>query len=243
MLQTSYAGFGAAPSPMLVRLQRALVLLGIVTHDSQLRVATDGITGPGTAKAVNHALLAYLKTAPAQYRTGKLTPAQIAAAAGTLAALVEAEAHRRGGAPAGKAPAGKVPAGKAPAGKITVTAKKPPPTKPVPSKAIAALQTAVRALGLRFKDSAVSAVARDGIIGPKTIAATNRALVKYAPTAPAHYRTGKLTGTEILIMAPGLTAILTAAKGPPSRAIPAARGPSPAAAKLQSMSLVRKSVV
>lgn len=75
----------------------------------------------------------------------------------------------------------------------------PPPTKPPPrakSAAATTLQRAVTSLGARANDPALR-IKVDGIIGPKTATAVNRALTRYADAAPANLRTGKLSVAQI----------------------------------------------
>ena len=80
------------------QLQADLVTLGKIVKDSTLEaVKVDGLPGPKTATAVNRALSKYATSAPATYRTGKLTLAAVKADGGTLIALLEAEIKRRGG--------------------------------------------------------------------------------------------------------------------------------------------------
>lgn len=229
------AAVPAATKAAILRLQRALSALGTQIKDSSLKISADGAMGPKTAAATNRAFTVHLGAgqAPAQYRTGSLTQAQITSQAATLAGLVETEVRRR--QTAAKAPAkaaAKPAAAKAPAkqgtslvdklvatqavvtaatplvktGKQIYTAVKKKPADTTPIKA---LQLALTALGTQIKDSALK-IAADGVIGPKTVAAVNRAFTKHlgAGQAPAQYRTGKLTQAQVVSVAATLTTLL-----------------------------------
>jgi len=82
------------------RLQTALVLLGRIAGDSALAgLKINGVVASTTADATNRALTKHIGPgqAAAQYRTGKMPLSYIAANAGVLAPLIEAEVKRRGG--------------------------------------------------------------------------------------------------------------------------------------------------
>jgi len=190
MLQA--AGFGyafGAPNPVLQRLQRAVALLGLTVNDSALATKDDGIPGPNTTRVVNRALKLYTTTAPASMRTGILTTAQISAQASAISGAIEAEVNRRG------APSKRVPA---------PVAARQQAARPTPSDAVSVLQGMLRRLGVLRGDSILTSVAPapprppDGLIGPKTTTAANRALVRYATNAPANLRTGKLSQAEVV---------------------------------------------
>lgn len=78
-----------------------------------------------------------------------------------------------------------------------------PSVKPTPLAKIRRLQNALRGLANRVKDRAVSVVA-DGLIGPHTVAATNRALAVHAPG----FTSGGLTKVQIVRTAPQIAAYL-----------------------------------
>ena len=65
------------------------------------------------------------------------------------------------------------------------------------SSGVASLQTALIALGQKTGDATLSALVLDGLIGPKTTAATNRAFAMYVQGAPANYATGTLTQAQV----------------------------------------------
>ena len=111
--------------------------------------------------------------------------------------------------------------------------KAPPTAKPPAAKTAAAttLQVAVRELGKRANDAAL-VIAADGVIGPKTAAAVNRALTRYATTAPAALRTGNLSVAQIKEQAaPIAIAVEQAARAakPTPSAKPVAAAPTKAA--------------
>jgi hypothetical protein len=80
------------------------------------------------------------------------------------------------------------------------------------SQSVAALQTALVSLGKGIGDPTLMKVVVDGIMGPKTAAAVNRALTVHlgAGQAPSNLRSGALSQATISSMAPQITALLTA---------------------------------
>lgn len=80
------------------------------------------------------------------------------------------------------------------------------------SQAIGDLQTALVGLGKAIGDNALSKIAIDGVIGPKTAAATNRALTVHlgAGQAPANLRTGSLSQSVIVSQAQTITGLIDA---------------------------------
>jgi hypothetical protein len=78
-----------------------------------------------------------------------------------------------------------------------------PSVRPTPLAKIRRLQNALRSLANRVKDRAISVVA-DGLIGPHTVAATNRALAQYAPG----FTQGQLAKAQIVRSAPQIAAYL-----------------------------------
>lgn len=176
------AASAAAAAPAVstaasMALQSALRALGPLVKDNALVIKADGIIGQGTAAAVNRAFSRYVSGAPAALKTGKLSVAEIKMGVSSLtSALLTEIAKRKAVSPAKSAA---VPSG---------------PVSGKPTKAnVQRLQNAVRTLGQMVSDSALTAVAADGIIGPKTSAAINRALVQYVDGAPSQLRSGKLT--------------------------------------------------
>jgi hypothetical protein len=78
------------------------------------------------------------------------------------------------------------------------------------SPAIVDLQVALVALGKGAGDNTLKAIVVDGLIGPKTTAATNRAFTVHigAGQAAAEYRTGALTQSEVAALAARLAEIV-----------------------------------
>lgn len=78
------------------------------------------------------------------------------------------------------------------------------------SQSVMDLQSALVALGNGIRDGVLMKVAVDGLIGPKTAAATNRAMtVHLGPgQAPANLRTGSLSQSEIVSQADALTNLI-----------------------------------
>lgn len=236
-LEDSYSMLGAAKaSADVARIQRALAALAAATRDGRLSVKADGVTGPATAAAVNRAFTTHIGAgqAPAAYRTGKLTPAVIAdvAHASSIASLIEAEARRRGAAPAARAVAPARPAPKPPAARPAPRAVAPKTTpktgakpKATPNAAVTKMQHALNSLAQVAGDSSLT-IKVDGLMGPKTAAAVNRALVKHLPAAPAEARTGNLSQAMIVAAASELTATIEdeisrrMKKAPPAVATP-----------------------
>lgn len=90
--------FGAA-SQDVATLQNALVALGKGIGDTSLsKLTIDGLIGPKTTAATNRAFTVHLGSgqAPASYRTGAMSQAQVETSANTLAAYIETELVRRG---------------------------------------------------------------------------------------------------------------------------------------------------
>jgi len=78
-----------------------------------------------------------------------------------------------------------------------------PAHKPTPLAKVRRLQNALRGLAKRVKDRAISVVA-DGLVGPHTVAATNRAMAMYAPG----FSTAQLTRGDVIRRAPQIAAYL-----------------------------------
>ena len=92
------------------------------------------------------------------------------------------------------------------------------------SSAIGNLQAALVALGKGIGDPTLMKIAVDGVIGPKTVAATNRALtVHLGPgQAPANLRTGALSQDEVASSASQITQLIAAEVSRRGFAAPAA---------------------
>jgi len=80
------------------------------------------------------------------------------------------------------------------------------------SQAILDLQTALATLGKGIGDTSLSKLALDGLIGPKTTAAANRALTVHLGSgqAPANLRTGSLSQAVVVSQAPQITQLILA---------------------------------
>lgn len=167
----------AASANDLRDLQQGLIALGTKFRDKVLAIKADGKMGPKTAAAVNRALVQYVPTAPLELRSGRLTPAQILAQVSPIKAVVVATVNQRSGLAPGAFG---------------------PPSPPIPKTGnqVKDLQLAIAALSKVVKDTSL-AIKADGVIGPKTVGATNKALKSYARVAPARFRTGKLTTLDV----------------------------------------------
>jgi hypothetical protein len=163
------------------RLQQAVRILGQQKGDKALVIAVDGLIGPRTVAAANRALQKYASAAPPEYRTGALTASQLSTMADNLVPYLHQTVDAKI-APKPKSSLTPVPAN-APKGKA----------------AVAALQQALQALGQSAGDSTLVAIVADGLVGPKTTGAVNRAFTQYvaAAYAPAQFRTGKLTNASV----------------------------------------------
>ena len=80
------------------------------------------------------------------------------------------------------------------------------------SSAIAGLQTALKGFGQSVGDTVLRAIVVDGLIGPKTVAAANRALRQHigAGQAPQDLRTGVLTQAQVVTNAAQITQLVNA---------------------------------
>lgn len=83
-----------------------------------------------------------------------------------------------------------------------------PHVRPQPSAAIRKLQLALQGLAKRMHDPPASTHA-DGLVGPRTVKATNYALYKYARGGiPEKYTTGALTRKQVVAWAPQLASYI-----------------------------------
>ena len=80
------------------------------------------------------------------------------------------------------------------------------------SQVIVELQTALVALGKGIGDNILSKIVVDGLIGPKTVAATNRALTVHLGSgqAPSNLRTGSLAQSVIVSQASNIASLIEA---------------------------------
>jgi peptidoglycan hydrolase-like protein with peptidoglycan-binding domain len=74
------------------------------------------------------------------------------------------------------------------------------------------LQDALRALGAKIGDSALRNLAADGVVGPATVAAVNRAFTAHVGSgqAPPAYRTGALSLYDVAQLAGTLAQLVSA---------------------------------
>lgn len=168
-------------SASVLRLQQAVRILGQQKGDKALLIAADGLIGPRTVAAANRALQKYASAAPPEYRTGALTASQIS----TMADNIVPYLHQTVDA--------KIPS--RPSSSLTPV----PDNAPKGKAAVAALQAALQSLGQSAGDSVLMAIVADGLVGPKTTGAVNRAFTQYvaAAYAPAQFRTGRLTNATV----------------------------------------------
>ncbi len=99
------------------------------------------------------------------------------------------------------------------------------------------MQLALQSLAARVGDSAV-ATSADGIVGPNTLRAVNRALPKYTPFAPPEFRTGKLTSSKVTAYASQITSYLN--KGGSSAAPAPNASPTPVPAPASAASFFQQ---
>jgi lysozyme family protein len=94
----SGAASAVTSAPPAAQLQNALRALGVTVGDPALsKLAVDGIIGPNTVKAVNHALANYVGGSAA-FPRADLTVTKVRQFAGALAALVIQRVQKSGGA-------------------------------------------------------------------------------------------------------------------------------------------------
>jgi pilus assembly protein FimV len=212
------------PDAGVTKLQHTLNSLAQRTGDSALSLKVDGLIGPKTAAATNRAFVKYGAAvgAPPEVRTGRLTPANVLATAGDLAFFVEKMVDKSlpKASPAQK---------KAVEQKQAAVKKKAAATR---SDAIIALQRAVRTLGVIVEDGAL-ALTIDGLIGPKTTAATNRALSRYVQDAPPLLATGSLSQDAVVSAAAAITELVIA-EAKRRQATPASQRKKPVTSKSKS---------
>lgn len=180
------AAFRVVKQESSARLQRALNALAPLVNDNALAVKVDGYAGEKTWHATNLAFAKYVPTST----TLPLSNQGVQSGANNLAAAVENQVARLRVAAQKKAAANQAAVEKA---KQAEPAKAPTFTK----ASIVTLQKALVSLGLELKNKALSGLAVDGMLGPKTQAATNLALSRYVSGADANLKTGKLTRETI----------------------------------------------
>lgn len=191
------AGFGAASATIKQVQTDVNTLNRLVGVGGTL--ATDGLIGPATTAAVNKALAGYVTSAPATLRTGNLTSAQIVSNASAIALYLERTIAAHGVPSAASLPA-------AAAASAAVPATSSIPANPAQIKT---LQAAIASLGAIIGDTSIKLTA-DGVIGPATTAAVNRALTVHIGSgqAPAQFRTGHLTASDISYNIAALTTLV-----------------------------------
>lgn len=105
--------------------------------------------------------------------------------------------------------------------------ERPRAPKPQPVAKVVRLQKALQALSKRVSDPAVSTRA-DGLIGPNTVKAANRALFMYAKGGvPSEFTSGSLTKAKVLAHAPQLASYIERAPFPSAVYVPPDRTPAP----------------
>lgn len=199
-----FADFGAGTGTQrtaVKALQSALVSLGRVVGSATLKkVAIDGAIGPKTVAAVNLTFTHHIGPgqAPARYRTGNLTKAQVLAEIGTLTSLITTEVARRQGKAAAPAAAHPAAAAALPSG------------GPASKADVRRLQTALVTLGKVVGSASLKKIKIDGAMGPKTTAAVNLTFTHHIGPgqAPAAARTGKLSQGEIMATIGTLTGLI-----------------------------------
>jgi len=197
-------------SPTVKRLQQAVAVLGTRVKDAGLKIKADGLVGPKTQAAINRALVAYVKNASANLRTGRLNGVQILQNAEALAKAVEEEIARRGAKPPAR----------------PTDAPKPGVKR---SGAITQIQQSLGQLGKQVNDEGLIVVV-DGITGKKTVAAVNRAMLKYVRSGPASLRKGNLSVAQVSASAPSIISALgveITRRGATPEAAPPTPQPSP----------------
>jgi hypothetical protein len=95
------------------------------------------------------------------------------------------------------------------------------------------LQNALQSLGRYQKDTSLNITA-DGIVGPKTTAAVNRAMRNFVHFGPGELRTGRLTSTQITASADAIAASIEQAAAPGRDYLVQPQGPSVAAQAAQA---------
>jgi hypothetical protein len=114
------------------------------------------------------------------------------------------------------------------------------------SGAALALQNALRTLGKAVGgDTKLMSVDMDGFVGPQTTDAVNRAFTTHigAGQAPAQYRTGALTISQIAAAAPAITGLISAEVAKRGSVVPPIPTPSKVAAKAPGVTPVSPMVV
>jgi lysozyme family protein len=186
-----------APRAAAIMLQQALAYLARETHDKRLAVKADGAIGPGTTKAVNIAFTTHIGPyqAGGVPRTGTLTVAYVKANAQMLGTLVSREAARRHFGGGTSATPGSVPQTQVPT--TWPGSAVQPGTYALPSRAAnKILQTRLGQLG-RVNRDATLMITADGVVGPRTVAAVNKAFTSYITSAPSNYTSGSLTAADV----------------------------------------------
>lgn len=166
---------GPVASPSVKALQTALRGLAVLVNNPALGVTADGIIGPKTTAATNIALSKYVTSANAAQKKGNLTQTQVLNNAAALATLVSQEIPKRQAKQLpvqANAAASQTAIDKAKtAGGVTAQAAQ--------KLAVTRLQKALAALGVATGNATLKAVKADGVMGPKTMEATNLAFARF----------------------------------------------------------------
>lgn len=202
------------PSPTVRRLQQAIAAYGKIPvpgYPVRLQIKADGRTGPETRTALYRVLNEiYGGIVGGTPIKTQYTDVEIVQNAESLAKAVEQEIARRGAAPPARP-------------------KSAPPPGMKRSSAITQIQQSLGQLGKLANDVGLVVVV-DGITGPKTAAAVNRAMLKYVRSGPASIRTGKLSVAQVSANAAAIINALgveITRRGQPQEAAPPTPQPSP----------------
>jgi lysozyme family protein len=197
--------------PTAIGLQNALGYLARETGDRTLAVKPDGKIGPATAAAVNRALVAYVRSPQATlYKTGRFTVAQVKAQIPMLTSFISGEAAARhfGANPPASAGAPRgAPAVSPSSAPVAPTGTRAPKIRAGRSAPLSVLQTRLGQLGRLVGDTSLM-ITVDGLTGPRTAAAVNKAMTSYVANAPAQLKTGRLTPQQVMAQAPQLAQIM-----------------------------------
>lgn len=169
--------------------QRALVMLASAVNNKTLAVSIDGMVGPKTQTAAN---LAFSRYVPLPRNVGilPLSLQGIQVNAKVLADAIAFNATQRV-SQSSKAAVNTQ--------KMVNAAKAQEPAKSaeIDKKQALALQAALIGLGKVIPNKALASLKSDGVIGPKTQAATNLALSRYVSGVTPAMKSGRLTIPQI----------------------------------------------
>lgn len=179
----------------VIRLQAAIKAMWPLANNRALDITVDGIFGNKTLAAINEIFAKYIKAPIVMPMTSATALQNIAA----LALIIETKNKEL-----------KQPAKKAVTAQAVVDSKKqanPTQAQQIDKAQATALQMALGGLGKSVGNNALK-VTIDGVIGPKTVAATNLALTKYVGGVNAALKSGKLTQKDVLSSAAAITVLI-----------------------------------